>query len=279
MFFAVSNIAWEPSERQAAYELLAAANIIGLEIAPSLLFDKSNNPFRPSGETMAKTLGEIESAGLFLVSMQSLLFGVAGADLFGNAEGRQAFITGLERAIALAGQLGIPNLVLGSPKQRKYPEEMSLDDAMNRAADILRPLADSALAAGTRIAMECNPAEYGTNFLITPDEVLRFVERAEHPAITLNFDLGATHLTGTFGQVEEQLGTAVSKTSHLHISEPFLAPAPSDPTDTARVLRKLQALAYDKAVSVEMRRPDDGLAGLGAAIRKLNSARVLSGVE
>jgi sugar phosphate isomerase/epimerase len=273
MRFAVSNIAWGYPERQAAYARLETAGITGLEIAPGLLFAESADPFVPSAAELAAAQAEIADAGLTLVSMQSLLFGVKGADLFGDEAGRAAFVTGLGRAIALAERLEIPNLVMGSPKQRNRPDGMSIDAAMDHAAEILRPLAAAAAAAGTKIAMECNPAEYGTNFLTMPEETLGFVHRADHPAITLNFDIGATHLTGTFPRIEDLLAEAGPAISHVHVSEPFLAPAPANPADAARVLRKLRAMGYANAVSIEMLQPEDGLAGLDMALQHLNAAR------
>lgn len=273
MRFAVSNIAWRPDERRAAYARLQAAGVTGLEIAPGLFFADSADPFAPTDAELAAATTEIAAAGLAPVSMQSLLFGVEGAALFGDGPGREAFGTGIARAIDLAGRLGIPNLVLGSPKQRLRPEGMATDTAMNHARDILLPLAERARAAGTVIAMECNPADYGANFLVTPEETLAFVRHAAHPAITLNFDLGAAILTGTAPRVEHLLEEAGPTISHVHLSEPHLAPAPAGPDLAARVIAALRRLGYKAAVSIEMRRPDDGLVGLDTSLRYLGAAR------
>ncbi|RLK07370.1 sugar phosphate isomerase/epimerase family protein [Ruegeria conchae] len=277
MQYAVSNIAWTADDRRDVYARLQAEGITGLEIAPGLLFNTADDPFEPTDAQIASVRGELEEFGLKIVSMQSLLFGVEGADLLGEDTGRMAFERGLKRAITLAGRLEIPNLVMGSPKQRQRPPEMQPDAAVDRAIEILTPLADAAAAAGTIIAMECNPGEYDTNFLITPDETLDFVKRADHAAIMLNFDVGATLLTGTFDRVKDQLTAAGPTLSHVHISEPFLAPAPASPEDAALVLHTLHTLGYQRAVSIEMRRPEDGLTGLDAALSNLSAARHLSG--
>ncbi len=279
MQFAVSNIAWATSDRIAAYARLARTGFSGLEIAPGLFFAESEDVFAPTEVECAAALGEISAHGLNLVSMQSLLFGVPGADLFGDADRQAAFSRGLERTIILAARLEIPNLVMGSPKQRIRPERMDPRTAMDRALEIFIPLADAAAAAGTRIAMECNPVEYGTNFLTTPDDTLAFVRYAAHPAISLNFDVGAAHLTQTFNQVENLLETAADVISHVHISEPFLAPAPADPAGAGRVLRTLREIGYDRAVSIEMRRPEDGLDGLDMALQNLAAARDIHAVS
>ena len=94
MEFAVSNIAWATSDRLAAYARLNAAGITRLEIAPGLFFPESADPFIPSEFELANAVEETSQYGLELVSMQSLLFGVAEADLFGDARGRLAFTRG-----------------------------------------------------------------------------------------------------------------------------------------------------------------------------------------
>ncbi|WP_425084678.1 sugar phosphate isomerase/epimerase family protein [Ruegeria profundi] len=277
MKYAVSNIAWSASDRLKAYAKLQAAGITGLEIAPGLLFSMADDPFDPTEAEIALVQNELDRFGLSLVSMQSLLFGVEGAELFGDAYERAAFEQGLMRAIKLAGRLGIPNLVLGSPKQRQRPSGMEPNAAIDKAIEILTPLADAAAFAGTKIAMECNPAEYGTNFLTTPDETLAFVKRANHAAIMLNFDVGATLLTGTFDHVMDQLIAAGPVLNHVHISEPYLSPAPANPQDAAKVLQTLETLEYQHVVSIEMRQPQDGLAGLDTALENLLEARGLAG--
>lgn len=272
--FAVSNIAWSPQERDGAYALLQGAGITGLEIAPRLFLPDSADPFRPTPAEVRAALGAAEAAGVQLVSMQSLLFGVEGAQLFDRECGGQlAFVRGLERAIDLAGVLGIPNLVMGSPKQRLRPEGLSTAEAQDAAAVVFTPLADRARTAGTRIGMECNPAAYGANFLTRAEEVLDFVQAMDHPAVTVNFDIGAMHLNGVFDTTPDALSAAIGRIGHVHVSEPFLAPAPADPEALAPLLQCLQDLGYDRAVSIEMKRDDAGLAALEAALGRLAAAR------
>src|SRR5262245_51516281 len=102
MRLAISNIAWRHEERNAIYTILAKAGVTGLEIAPGLAFAPASDPFLPDESTVATFRREIAAHGLSVVSMQSLLFGVPAAQLFGDAPGRSAFEAGLERAIALA---------------------------------------------------------------------------------------------------------------------------------------------------------------------------------
>jgi sugar phosphate isomerase/epimerase len=274
----MSNIAWLPDERLEAYRILEQAGITGLEIAPGLFFHASDDPFVPDAAAARRALAEAESAGLSLVSMQSLLFGVSGAALFGDAEARAAFERGMVRAIDLAGRFGIPNLVFGSPAQRIIPDGMAMDTAFAEAAEVFRRLGDKAAAAGTKIAIEPNPAAYGTNFLNRLDDAHRFVSAVDHPAIVLILDLGAMHMIGQFAEVPARLPQIAPVLNHVHVSEPQLAPAPRDGAQIAPVIAGLRAQGYSKAISIEMKRPEGGLAEVRQATARLAQAARIEGL-
>jgi sugar phosphate isomerase/epimerase len=259
MILSVSNIAWLPEERLGAYDLLAEAGLTGLEIAPGLFFAGAEDSFNPDTATANAALAEIAARGVSLVSMQSLLFGLHSAALLGNAEARIAFERGMTRAIDLAARFGIPNLVFGSPGQRRIPEGMPAEDAWAQAVETFRRLGDRAAAAGTTIAMESNPALYGTNFLTTLEEAEAFVVQVDQPAVTLILDLGAMHVNGEFDTAAGRARSLVPRLTHVHVSEPHLAPAPDDATDLVPLLRALRAAGYGRAVSIEMKRPEGGL--------------------
>ena len=272
MQLAMSNIAWTPEERREAYAAMAEHGVNGLEIAPGLFFHAADDPFHP-GEAIARSaVAEIETNGLTIVSMQSLLFGVKGAGLFDGADARRLFEQGMSRAIELAGRFAIPNLVFGSPTQRRIPEGLAPERAWAQAVEVFTKVGDLAIAAGVRIAIESNPVSYGTNFLTTLSEAQHFVTLVNHPAIVLVLDLGAMHENLDFDSVPESIEIIGPRLNHVHVSEPHLAPAPKQPSDLAAVLNALRKAAYDKAVSIEMKRPPDGLVGIRSALRSLASA-------
>ncbi|WP_136637804.1 sugar phosphate isomerase/epimerase family protein [Pseudooceanicola onchidii] len=279
MKLSMSNIAWTPEERGAAYSALAGAGLTGLEIAPALFFHAAEDPFNPDPAVARTAMTEIAEAGLSLVSMQSLLFGVSGAGLFEGAEARAAFEAGMIRAIGLAGRFGIPNLVFGSPRQRRVPEDMAMEQAFDEAAEVFQRLGDAAQRADTVIAVEANPEAYDTNFLTTLTAVTGFVKRADHPAIVTILDLGAIHMNGTCDCLPAILPSLMPHLNHVHVSEPNLAPAPAETQALVPVLRALQAQGYDRAISIEMKRPDTGLRGVEAALCRLVTACKAAGAD
>lgn len=280
MKLAISNIAWASTDRRRAYEMMRDCAVQGLEIAPGLAFPEETDPFEPSAVAVRSFEGEIAEFGLQLVSMQSLLFGQSGARLFGSAIEVATFERAMEKAITLAARLGIPNLVFGSPLNRAYPEGMSQEEVSARAADIFGRLGDEAVAAGTVIAMEPNPAAYGTNFLNSVDETADFVAELNHPAITLNFDMGALSMNDEVGQAGAIVTKAVGRISHVHISEPQLAPAPQSSALTAAMMQILLASGYRHWFSVEMRLPPtDALETLCSSLNKAVDAMTEAGMR
>jgi sugar phosphate isomerase/epimerase len=253
MKIAVSNIAWPETDRMQAYAALAARGVQGLEIAPGLFFAGADDPFVPDAGLAQDRLSEIAAHALRLVSMQSLLFGVEGAALFEGASALERFETGMNRAIDLAARFAIPNLVFGSPKQRIVPEGMAPEAARDHAAEVFRDLGAGAVSAGTVIAIEANPHQYGTNFLTRAEEALAFVRHVDHPGVRMILDVGAMHLNAAFDHTGAIIAEAAPLLSHVHISEPFLAPAPARRAEAESVLQALAAVGYDKWVSIEMK--------------------------
>lgn len=248
----------------------------GLEIAPGLAFPQEDDAFAPSPAAVRAFNSALSAHGVVLVSMQSLLFGVKDALLFGGQTEQANFLCGLERAIALANRLGIPNLVMGSPKNRVIPDELNHAAAEEIAIGSFRMLGEKARKAGVKIALEPNPAAYGTNFLNTLSETAAFAQRVDHPGVTVNFDIGALIMNEDYEQAGALYESAKRHVSHVHVSEPQLAPAPADAAAFARAATALKAAGYDGWFSIEMRR--DNVQGVDAIDNALAiCARALSG--
>lgn len=268
----MSNIAWAPDERLDAYRLMANAGLTGLEIAPGLFFHEAEDAFVPDQSSADQAIREMEAFGLKLVSMQSLLFGVPGAAMFEGRGARATFVKGMKRAIDLAGRFGIPNMVFGSPAQRNVPPKTPMDRALDEAAEVFHDLANHAASAGTRLAIEPNPAAYGTNFINTLEEAADFVMRVDHRALFTILDTGAMQMNGQYHDMCDRAKPFGPILSHVHVSEPNLIPAPAFTDELSPVMQKLVDGGYKRAVSIEMRRPMEGLVDIEAAIGRFVAA-------
>ncbi|MCI5043262.1 MAG: sugar phosphate isomerase/epimerase [Aquisalinus sp.] len=257
MKLAMSNIAWHPDEAKTVYGLLKEHGFKGLEFAPGLLFPGELDSFDPPKGVIDSVIGELHNYGLVPVSMQSLHFGIQGAALFGNSDEVAAFVNRIQKAVTLAERMGFSNLVIGSPKNRVVPDNVSREGAYESAKNTFLSLADKAAMTGQTLAIEPNPAAYGTNFLTTIDGVCEFVTSCNHDAITINFDAGALHMNGEAHDVDLLLQRALPKVSHIHISEAWLAPVPSDQKWLSQFASRLMEHEFKGWVSIEMKRPED----------------------
>ena len=100
------------------------------------------------------------------------------------------------------------------------------------------------------LALEANAPRY-TNFLNRTADVFALVKRLNNPGLAVNLDLGALIENG------ERLRDFIPDlgwVSHIHISEPGLAPVTRRPEHTELALL-LKAVGYKGFVSIEMANP------------------------
>jgi sugar phosphate isomerase/epimerase len=85
------------------------------------------------------------------------------------------------------------------------------------------------------------------------------------------------HINGAFANTPALIADAGALLSHVHVSEPQLAPAPADAAQAASVLRALDGAGYGGAVSIEMKAaPDTPVERMAAAVGRLQDARHLA---
>ena len=76
-------------------------------------------------------------------------------------------------------------------------------------------------------------------------------------------------------ELEDVLGSdcqLLGKLNHVHISEPYLSPAPKSSYEFEKVLEVLQDNDYSKAISIEMKRTSKSLEDLELSVQKIYSA-------
>lgn len=241
MKLSVSNIGWTEQEDEQVYALLAKLGFCGVEAAPTRI--RKEQPYLHK-EAAAAFASQMHEKGFCVPSMQSIWFGRT-ENIFGTKEEKAALYEYTCAAIAFSAAAHCPNLVFGCPKNRNLPQGAKPEDA----APFFREIAAVATAHGVVLALEANPAIYNTNFLNTTEEAFAYADYLGCNGIGVNLDFG------TIVQNKEDLsGVAknIKLVSHVHISEPFLAPI--EPRLQHKELATLLCeLGYDKFVSLEMR--------------------------
>ena len=267
MKLAISNISWSSEENETVISLLKTYGITGIEIAPTLLFEK---PTQQTDRAIKKVRHFWECHGIKIIAMQSLLFGQPGLNLFGEISKRKEMLEYLKRIVELAGKIGAQKLVFGSPKNRKIGD-LSKEDALDIAADFFSDIAEVAMQNDACICIEPNAPDYGCDFVTNVEQAIELIELVNHNGFGLHIDAGVMALNGEpYG---DTLEVALPHIRHFHISEPFLNKITDDKTNHKELGQQLKRLNYQDWVSIEMRN-GQGFSNLSVIDKSLQFAIV-----
>lgn len=253
MKLAISQIAWKPEEEEAVARFLASRGIDEVELAPPRLFA---DPENPKLEEMQTCLSFWAEFGINPTAFQALLFGRPDLSLFYDNQVRDKMFNHLSKTIIVAGQMGITNLVFGSPKNRFIPENLAYHQAREIAADFFARLGKIAFDSGTNLCIEPNPVQYGCNFITNAREGIEFVQDVATPGFGLHLDLAGLWLAG------DDVGVSISASKeylkHFHLSAPDLEPVTSNGLPYSGAIGQLFEGGYSGSVSIEMRSNESG---------------------
>lgn len=242
MPLSISNIAWEKEEDELVYSVMQKIGYKTIEIAPSRIFETAPYSRLDDAKNWARML--LEQYGLTVSSMQSIWYG-RQERLFGTKEERAILIDYTKRAIDFAHAIGCKNLVFGCPKNRKRGGE-----EIQYAIDFFHTVAEYATGEEAVIALEANPAVYGTDFINTTEEAISLVKEIGQKGLAVNLDIGAM-LSNKEGISVIEGNTALI--SHVHISEEGLFPIQKREVHS-EIAHLLYKEGYSKAVSIEMKK-------------------------
>lgn len=262
MKLSVSNLAWLPDEEADALPMLAAEGVDGLEVAPSLAF----GGFDVGRHQVEEYRRRVADHGLQVRALQSILFDHPELRVFDPAS-HDAMLEHISTVASMGSALGAQVLVFGAPANRRRGG-LAPGESTEMAAGLFRLIGDRCDTEGVSLAIEHNPAEYGTDFLNSLTDVAAFVEVVDHPRIGLNVDTGGLALSG--GDYRARLVEA-PPFLHLHLSEPNLAPVGQGSVDFAGLIAVLTHRSYDGWVSIEMKRPPEGLSAVRASVRMIKA--------
>lgn len=241
MNLSFSNIGWAAEDDERMYEALRSLGFAALEIAPPRFI--GDEPYTKTKEAHKKA-GEIgERYGLGVCSMQSIWF-KKSETICGSPLERAALLDYTRQALGFADAVGCRNLVFGCPKNRRVEKEGDEEVLF----DFFSEMCSEAASHGSVIAVEANPPIYGTNFLNDTPSAIAFA-RSLGAGASVNLDFG----TITYNKENlSEIGNNLDIISHVHISEPELAPIErrQEHRELAAILREG---GYGGFVSVEMR--------------------------
>jgi sugar phosphate isomerase/epimerase len=254
---AFSNLAWPAEEDSHVLPQLPAHGFGCIEVAPTRLWD---DPLAQDAAEVAAARAAVESHGLRIVALQSLLFRRPELQLFGDADTRQGLHDHLVGMARLAAGLGATRLVFGSPANRRRGE-LPVEQADEIAVDVFGRLGAAAAELGVCFCIEANPVAYGCDYLTDAGASTAFVRAVGSPGVRLHLDTACMALAGD--DAAERVRAGADVLAHVHASAPQLGPVgPDGPVDHERIAAALRAVDYDGHVSVEMLPQQDDPAGV-----------------
>ncbi|HWE25861.1 MAG TPA: sugar phosphate isomerase/epimerase [Myxococcales bacterium] len=246
MKLAMSAIAWDPPDDEAAARILREHAFTGVELAPTKIFAR---PDTATDAEVASCRRWWEARGLRVVALQALLFGRPDLTIF--ADTQEATLEYLARVVRLGSRLGAGVLVFGSPRNRARGS-LPMAEAWPRAVEFFRRLGAAAAEAGTCVCIEPNPPRYGADFIVDSHEAVRLVEEVGSPGFGLHLDAACAQLAGE--DFPARLRASARVLRHVHLSEPELAPVGAGGSvDLPATAAALRDISYGGFVSVEMK--------------------------
>lgn len=248
MKLAISNIAWAAEDDAVAADLMTAHGLRGVEIAPSRVWPA---PTEASAQDIAEHRRFWESRDLQIVAMQALLYGRPDLTIFHDASVRSETGQYLRTMMRVAQGLGARVLVFGSPRNR-HVGDLPAARTEKIAVDFFHEMGSAATDHDVILCIEANPTQYDCDFITTTQEALALVQLVGSPGFGLHLDTGGMTLSNE--PMARTLQSCAGSICHFHVSEPYLASVGQGPTDHSTVAASLREIAYDRWVSVEMRR-------------------------
>jgi sugar phosphate isomerase/epimerase len=215
MITSVSNLAWKEVETKSVIPMLKKYDIQSVEFAPSKL-DASNAFTKFGRDSVQNFKSMIEDEGLYISSMQSILYGMS-ENMFGSEGEVKAILERFKVAIELADSINCRHIVFGSPRNRTNYK----DDMFPKAVDFFGTIEAIAATHNVVIGIEGNSKLYGNTFLTNASEVFNFVNLFQSAFLKCNFDFGNEVMEGRNGL---DLFTLKEEVSQIQISLPDLTP-------------------------------------------------------
>lgn len=272
MKLAICNETFQDWPFERAFGFARELGYTGVEFAP---FTIHNNAYEITAERRSEVRRQAEAAGLEVVGLHWLLAFTEGYYLTSpDPEVRCKTCGYLGELARLCRDLGGQTMVLGSPKQRNLLPGVTLDEAMQHAADVLRGLMPTLEECGVVLAVEPLGPEEG-DFLLTADAALQLIQMVDSPHCRLHLDVKA--MSSESKPIPEIIRDGAAYLQHFHANDPNRQGPGMGQVDFRPILQTLRQVGYQGWVSVEVFDYTPGVEALASqSIEYLN--RCLAGL-
>ena len=248
MKFAICQELYENWDWDRQCRFSAELGYTGLELAPFTLAPRITDV---SAERRRQLRETAEQHGVQIIGLHWLLAKTEEFHLTtANSAVRRATTQYLIELGNACADFGGDLMVLGSPMQRNLEPGVSIDQAFDNAAEVLKGCMSALENRGVRICLEpLTPKE--TNFLNTCADAMRLIEMVDSPSLVLHQDVKAM-LGGESQPIDEIIRKFAPHVGHFHVNDVNLLGPGMGPTDYAPIVRALQEAGYSGWISVEV---------------------------
>ena len=169
--------------------------------------------------------------------------------------------------------LGGSVMVLGSPQQRNFPDNQSMESAMQNAAEVLRTVVPELERQSVRIAIEPLGPEEG-NFLNTAAAARQLQAMVDSLHVQLHLDVKAMSTEST--PIPQIIRDNVDAMIHFHANDPNRQGPGMGDVDFVPIFKALRDVDYQGWVSVEVFDYEPGVERL--VIESMDNMKAAAGI-
>lgn len=275
MRYAICNETFLDWPFEKAFDFARECGYEGIEIAP---FTIANDARDISSAKRKEVRKQAEAAGLDVVGLHWLLAKTEGYYLTSPESGvRQATSEYLCELARLCRDLGGDVLVLGSPQQRNLLPGVSMDQAMDYAAEVLRGAVPVLEETGVVLAVEpLGPAE--GDFLNHAADGVKLMGMVDSPQCRLHLDCKA--MSSEPQPIADVIRANAAYMQHFHANDANKLGPGFGEIDFVPIFAALKEVDYQGWVSVEVfdytpgieRLARESIANMKACVAKVESA-------
>lgn len=244
MISCISNLAWSHYEEKKVINILKKYRIKKLEFSPNLLLKNNFNP-----KNVKKIKKKWKKYGFKLYSMQSVLFGIDNAYVFGNKYQNLVFLKEVRKKIKLAKALGAKVIVFGSPKNRKTFKKKN--NYLNSTfVKTFKKISADCKRNKVNLCLEPNPKIYKSEYMVNTREASEIAKKIDNPFIKINLDLGAMIFNKE--NIEKVIKNNMNLIGHAQVSAPKLLSLSNYEKQVEVFINSLKKCKYKKTISLEL---------------------------
>ncbi len=247
MKFAICNETFQDWPFEKAFDFARQCGYTGIEFAP---FTINKNAYEITAAQRKEARKQAESAELEVVGLHWLLAFTEGYYLTSpDAEVRKKTADYLSELARLCRDLGGTVLVLGSPQQRNLLANVTHDQAMQYATDVIQQAVPVMEACGVTLAVEPLGPQEG-DFLLTAKVGRELVKMVDSPSCQLHLDVKA--MSSESEPIDQIIRESASVLKHFHANDANRRGPGMGEIDFAPILQALQDINYPGWISVEV---------------------------